>query len=146
MSVVVVGVDVVVVVLPLLVAAVVWGVDVNAVDRAAAGKCQRFEDVVVLAADHDVIRTPSAGFDGSARPKTGIDRISELRDYDEVGDVSCSGHRFLGRRGTDQCRPAIIIGPLKGSDDPGVRVEVLIQLSTRRTKYDLVAAADAAVR
>lgn len=57
MTIIVVGVDIVVIVFPLLVTAVVWGIDIDAADGTAARERQRFKDVVVLAVDNDVIWT-----------------------------------------------------------------------------------------
>jgi hypothetical protein len=59
------------------------------------------EDVVVLAVDHDAVWALYARFDGSARPKAGVDRVSELGDDDEIRDLPGRDYWFLGWFGED---------------------------------------------
>ncbi len=95
----VVGIDVVVVVGPVLVAGVVWRVEVEHVDLAPVGGQQRLDRVVVLALDDDVAR-PVGGTvaDRAERGQRRVDGLGEGLLHEHVGTRQAEG-RGVGRRG-----------------------------------------------
>jgi len=80
----VIGIDVVVVVLPVLGADVIRRVDVDAINLARVTEPQRLERVVVLALDYYVMRLVTAPLDRTEPLQARIDRIAELSDDYEV--------------------------------------------------------------
>src|ERR1035441_6404608 len=96
MPVCVLGLDVIVVVLPVTSARVVRRVDIYAVHLSAADEGQRLEDVVVLAVDDGVEGLIPAMLDDACRAKAGVERVAELDDNSQI--LQRSGPPILDRK------------------------------------------------
>lgn len=91
MAILVGGIDVVVVVLPILRARVVRRVDVDAIDLARVGERQRLERVVVLAVDNDLVGLVSAALHTAGLPEPRVDGLVVFRHGDQIGHVDGAG-------------------------------------------------------